>query len=451
MNQWIPLSLALAASGCFVDDRPLLDDDFGQCATPAPPPVPPDRLLTYWQDAKPIIDARCTGCHTEGGVAPFALESYQDAFRYRSITRHAVATGVMPPWQPDDCCNDYLWDRSLPTEEREVLLGWIDQGAAEGDPADEGSPLEVDRGGLSRVDLTLTMPEPFEPRRLIGADEVRCFVLDHVFDDDVWVTGIDVAPGDRSMVHHVIVYTVDQSDLPALRAREGADGRPGWDCYGEFAGDATPTGSIGGWAPGYHGVEFPHGLGRQIPAGSALVLNMHYDTGSGVGVDQSQVQLMLADQVDKEATGTGIVNPLWLIDDGMHIAAGDPDAVAWFAYEPTIVFGDHRGPIDIYAVNQHMHELGTIGRLAILRGDGSVDCLLNISDWDFDWLGEYWLREPVTLYPGDRLYVECHWDNSAGNQKIVDGEQQVARDLAWGTDQEMCAGVLTIVPRTETR
>jgi hypothetical protein len=81
--------------------------------------------------------------------------------------------------------------------------------------------------------------------------------------------------------------------------------------------------------------------------------------------------------------------------------------------------------------------------VAVLRKDGTTDCLLNITRWDFHWLGDYYFETPVRIDPGDRVYVECHWDNTAGHQKIVNGEQQAPRDLHWGTDDEMCGAVLT--------
>jgi hypothetical protein len=91
----------------------------------------------------------------------------------------------------------------------------------------------------------------------------------------------------------------------------------------------------------------------------------------------------------------------------------------------------------------HMHELGSIGRVAVLRENGETECLLNIPRWDFHWMAEYYFDTPVHLAPGDRLYVECHWDNSETNQKIVNGVRQKPRDLQWGTDDEMCGAVLT--------
>ena len=186
----------------------------------------------------------------------------------------------------------------------------------------------------------------------------------------------------------------------------------------------------------------PGGLGRKVPRGSVVVLQVHYSTGaSGLSFDQTELDVMIEQEVEREAKGVAVGNPQWLIDGGMRIAAGDPDAMFWFAYDPTTVVT--RGePFLIWAVNLHMHELGSRGSVAILRASGEVDCLLDIPEWEFGWMTDYWLAEPVELHPGDRLYVECHFDNTAGNQKIVDGQQEVPRDLGWGTDQEMCGGIL---------
>ena len=58
-------------------------------------------------------------------------------------------------------------------------------------------------------------------------------------------------------------------------------------------------------------------------------------------------------------------------------------------------------------------------------------------------MADYYFATPVRLARGDQLYVECHWDNTAANQKIVNGTQQEPRTIHWGTDQEMCGAVVT--------
>jgi hypothetical protein len=150
---------------------------------------------------------------------------------------------------------------------------------------------------------------------------------------------------------------------------------------------------------------------------------------------------MLEDRVDRLERGVPVGNPLWFAGEGMKIEAGDPDAWVWFAYDPSEAVTAGRA-VELYNVMLHMHELGTVGRVAILRASGETECLLNITDWDFHWMGDYYFATPVRLDPGDKVYVECRWDNSAGNQSIVNGVQEEPRDLIWRTDDEMCGAVL---------
>lgn len=68
---------------------------------------------------------------------------------------------------------------------------------------------------------------------------------------------------------------------------------------------------------------------------------------------------------------------------------------------------------------------------------------MQINDYDFSWQGGAGFAESVTIQQGDRLVIECLWDNSAANQPIVDGRQITPEDRDWGegTTDEMCLGV----------
>ena len=69
-------------------------------------------------------------------------------------------------------------------------------------------------------------------------------------------------------------------------------------------------------------------------------------------------------------------------------------------------------------------------------------------EWDYHWSSWYQLAQPVQLNPGDLLYVECHWDNTAANQAPVNGMLPPPRDLHWATAGEMCAA---LAARSRTR
>ena len=53
------------------------------------------------------------------------------------------------------------------------------------------------------------------------------------------------------------------------------------------------------------------------------------------------------------------------------------------------------------------------------------------------------LRSSVPLAADDQLLVECHFDNSAGNQRVVNGTVETPRLLNWGEDEEMCVAYVT--------
>jgi hypothetical protein len=112
----------------------------------------------------------------------------------------------------------------------------------------------------------------------------------------------------------------------------------------------------------------------------------------------------------------------------MMIPAGDPAVSHAFEYDASAVptsLGGAGGTFSIWSANLHMHQLGTSARASVERADGVSECLLQIDDWNFHWQGSYGLREPIAFHTGDKLRIECNWDNSPENQGIVGGQQRV--------------------------
>jgi hypothetical protein len=351
----------------------------------------------------------------------------------------------MPPWPADSACTEYVGDRSLSEEQIQTIAAWVDGGAVEGDPAEEGPPLDRPASDdLERVDLTVEMPVAYTPAA--EPDDYRCFLIDWPEEATQFVAGFRVTPGEARVVHHVIAYIAGPDQVADVEALDAADPGPGYPCFG---GPGIRPRWLGGWVPGAGQTTFPPGTGIRIEPGSRLILQMHYNTlSAGKLPDRSSLELMLESSVEREGTYQPWTNPAWLEGDAMTIPAFEDDVVHRWALDPTRALTGG-SPFEIHVTGLHMHTLGRSALLAIERADGSSECVLDIPRWDFHWQGNYKLAEPKVVHPGDKLSIECHWDNTAANQPLVDGKQQVPKDVVWGegTTDEMCLGTFYMVER----
>ena len=439
------LYLALvSATGCAsshvidgLGGRPGVDDPSDD---PGSAPASQAQPLSYYRDAKPILDQRCALCHHEAGIGPLPFTRYDEVQPYLALIKADITRGVMPPWRAAGPRDVYEGDRRLTEEQKATLLRWIDEGGERGDPEQEPEPLPVTERGLPRVDETLRLPSAFTPEQ--EPDSYRCFVFEWPHEERTFITGLSVEPGEPTMVHHAIVYLVSPESAAGMRERDAAEPGEGFDCFSST--------SLGAWLtsyePGGYGQQFPGGIGMQIEPSSVIVLQIHYNTLKGKRADRTRVDLMLDSKVERVGTTTLLLNPLWVVPqlNAMHIPKNEPDVVHRWQGAP---FG-LSPPQDIFAVDLHMHTLGRSGSIGIVRQDGAVEVLLDIPDWAFEWQETYRFNRPVRLQAGDQLFVECHFDNTADHQLVIGGKQLEPRDVAWGegTTDEMCLGNVLTTP-----
>jgi hypothetical protein len=403
--------------------------------------------LTYYRDAKPIIDARCATCHLSGDIAPFALSSYAEVKAVAPLLSRAIESGSMPPWPPAKECNDYQHDRSLSSEEQQLLLDWLSAGAAEGDPKDAPEPALPEK---FPSDLVLSPEGGYTPEG--EPDDYRCRVLPWDAATQTFITGYEVRPDQRALVHHVILYVVDPEDAAEVDRQEAEDAEAGYRCFG---GVGVMGRWVGSWTPGATAQRFPLGTGMRVDPGSRLVMQMHYNTSSSAPVaDQSRVSLTTASSVERPLSTIRLAEPGWITGKAtMTIPAGQPSVVHATRQEMTrtrmTALGRELGmepgePILIHTLGLHMHYLGQRTHLRVLHPDGSASCGLQIDDWDFAWQGGYSPTKPLEVNVGDELELSCEWNNSAENQPIIDGAIAEPVDVAWGesTRDEMCLAML---------
>jgi len=326
--------------------------------------------------------------------------------------------------------------------------------------------------------LTVTMPEPYTPSAPngTGTDDYRCFLLDPALQDDMFVTGTDVLPGNPGVVHHVILFRVPPVQVAqARRLDEEADGE-GWTCFG---GTGLGVGAelddapwLGGWAPGGHESVLRSGYGVPLAAGSQIIMQVHYNLLAGTDPDESATRLRVADgSADLQPVTTMLLPaPVELPcrpghDEGplCDRDAALADVKERFGEEagstadwlhllcPASVTGPvqsctqtvHR-PLTIIGAAGHMHLLGRSISIEVNPDTPRAKTILDIDVWDID---NQCARPitPVRLEEGDQVRVTCeHSQELRDLLPAFDGQPE--RYVVWGegTTDEMCLGILQV-------
>ncbi len=415
----------------------------GFCVTIFHPNTRADEPLTYHRDVAPILQRHCQDCHRPGQVAPFSLLTYDHARKRAADLASVTHAKLMPPWPAStDEGGPFRDVRQLSEAEIATLTTWADQGASEGDPAD--SPPSRDFPGdwpLGPPDLVLKPSVPFE-LDATGRDEFRVFVLPTGLTEGRWVHAVDYRPGNPKVVHHILGAFDTRG---AARRLDDNDPKPGYSAFSGFG--IAPSGGLDGWAPGKAPHALINGVGRYLPAGSDVLIQVHYHKTGKPETDDTAIGLYFADKpIQKQVRGTLIVPDLprslrTRFRPDLRIPAGDDN------YE---VRGARTIDEDSHAVAviPHMHWLGKDCTITARYPDGTSRTLIRIDRWDFNWQATYDFAEPVPLPKGTTLEMVAHFDNSDANPN---NPSSPPREVRWGeqTTDEMCIGFLQFTTDAE--
>ena len=227
------------------------------------------RKVTYARDIAPLLSEKCGSCHRPGDIAPMALRTYDEVRPWAKSIRRVVNDGTMPPWHADPAYGVFSNDRSLSQFETALITKWVKQGAPLGDPADLVEGLEPPEGWrLGEPDLEVVFDEVSVPGG--GPDQFEDLVVQYELPEDRWIQSVEVLPGDRRVVHHVIIFIQEE-------------------------GASSPNGWLGAWAAGMEPMVFPEGTGRLLKKGSRLIADMHYHPTDEAAKDQTRLGLYFLD------------------------------------------------------------------------------------------------------------------------------------------------------------
>ena len=229
-----------------------------------------------------------------------------------------------------------------------------------------------------------------------GPDQYRCFVLPLDSTDDVYMSGMEFRPGNRRVVHHALVYA-DASGTARKLAADSPDGS--YTCFG--GPKFRPDGLLGGWAPGATPPPASAEYSQLIRKGTDIVVQIHYHPSGKAEEDQSALGLKFSGPPTKGRTG--IILSYRRID----IPAGD----AHYVVKTGVTLPRD---VDVFGITPHAHYLGKDMKVNAVLPDGTIQHLIWIKDWDFNWQGQYRYKAPMHLPQGTRIELEYVYDNSEG-------------------------------------
>ncbi len=381
----------------------------------------PGSEVTFAKDVAPIFYSRCAECHRPTMFAPMSLMTYESARPWAKSIKQKVVARQMPPWGADPAYGPFKNDPRLSQREIDTITAWVDAGAPKGDDKDlPPAPAFTEGWSIGQPDAVFTMDEEFQVPAT-GEIPYKYFKVPTHLTEDKWIQAIEIHPGARAHVHHVLAYTQPAGQPPS----------PG--------GALGPT-NIGGVTPNKPGLVFAPGVARRLRGNSDLVLQIHYTTNGTEATDRTVVGVIFAKEPPtKVATGGMALNPRFVIPpntDNHEVTASQ-------------VIGKDTL---LTAFTPHMHLRGKDMAYIAHYPDGTSETLLSVPKYDFNWQLTYELVRPKLIPAGTRMEVIAHYDNSANNKFNPDPSKEVR----WGdqTWEEMMIGfwsTISDLPVTATQ
>jgi len=360
--------------------------------------------ISYSGEVAPILQAKCVTCHQKGGIAPFAMDSYDVVKTFAPMIRESVRAERMPPYFPDPHIGTFQNDQSMSAEQTRTLIHWIEAGA----PRGTGEDILKTQAGeapewptyLGKPDVIVELPSFDVPAS--GIVEYQNQRVDNPFKEDTWLRAISIKPGDRTVLHHVISNHVPDPKLPRAK---------------------IPGGSVGSYTPGAEAQIIAKDAGAPVPGGGKLNFQMHYTTTGKAATDTTQVGFYTLKAPPKFIKRSTVIG-----DFGFKIPAG-------VARHKEVAYQTFPADAYLYTLYPHAHYRGFHVELKSVTPDGKETMLLSLPKYDFNWQRDYDPIEPILVTKGTKLVATWVWDNSTNNRANPDP----TRDVTWGeqTPDEM--------------
>jgi mono/diheme cytochrome c family protein len=355
--------------------------------------------ISYARSIVPILEQKCVACHQEGGIAPFAMDSYAKVKGFAPMIRESIRTDRMPPWDVDPKVGHFKNDKSLTPAEIKTIVHWVEAGAPRGDGPDRLATTKhvAPEWPLGKPDLVVEIPSYKIPAS--GIVDYQYPVMNNPLTEGRWLKASTARVQQRQAVHHIL-----SGYIP-----------PGQDKLG---GMANWGGSVGGYTVGMESIVQPTGIGSYVPGGGSIGYQMHYTPFGKEVLSTQQIGLYFYKPGEMPKL---VMRENTIVQMFIKIP---PNTEA----HKEVSYLDFPHEALLYSAVVHAHYRGTYSDLKIRYPNGTEKQLLNVPRYDFNWQRMYEFAEPIKVPAGSKLIATYIYDNSKRNAANPDPSKEVI----WG-------------------
>jgi hypothetical protein len=356
--------------------------------------------ISYSDTIAPLLEEKCIACHQQGGIAPFAMDSYEKVKGFAPMMREAIRTDRMPPFDADPHVGKFKDDKSLSSDEIKTLVHWIEAGAPRGAGPDKLAEVKhvAPEWPLGKPDLIVDIPKYTIPAS--GFVDYQYPTTKNPLTEGKWLKAATAKVSQRQAVHHILSGLIPEGQT-----------KKGMEAWG---------GSVGGYTVGMESVEAPKGIGSWVPAGGQFAYQMHYTPFGKEVVSAEQIGLYFYKDGEKPDL---IMRENALVDQFIELPPNDGahKEVAYFLFPKDAI---------LHTAVVHAHYRGTYSKLEVIDPAGKRETILNVPFYDFNWQRMYEFDKPIPIKAGSKVVATYIYDNSKRNpanpnpnEKVVWGDQ----------------------------
>lgn len=310
-----------------------------------------------------------------------SLATYEEARPWAKAIKEEVLRKRMPPWPAVKGFGDFSNAPALSQREVDLLVNWVEGGAPKGDDKDvPAEPLFSNDWALGKPDLRLSPDSDYAVKR--DADEHRTFTFEANAEADRWLRAIDLKPGNGAVVHCATI---------SVEAPPSVEMRP-----------AAPI-VLAKWMPGQQAKSLPEPYAYMLPAGSRIIVDLHYRNTGEQATDKTEIGLYFS----RAASHRAIQQLAFDVEDTIPAGAPRHRTMASLSISKST---------DAVGIRPATNALITSIQATAYFPNGSQQVLVWTRASQFDWEPTYYFKRPITLPRGTRVEVITYFDNSDANR-----------------------------------